>query len=374
MAEEIHVALADRSYDIAVRTGVAGTIGAAARDTLIAGDRWAEGRLAFLVTDSNVASHCDAVQAGFETAGFRTHRATVPAGEPSKSLEAAGGLFAQLAEATADRRTLVVAVGGGVVGDLAGFVAASWGRGVPFFQVPTTLLAAVDSSVGGKTGVNIPAGKNLVGAFHQPTGVVIDTAFLDTLPDREFAAGMAEVVKYGMILDAKFFDWLGENVGGIRGRRPDTLRRLIVRCCELKAQVVQKDEFERTGLRAVLNYGHTFAHAYETLLGYGTLLHGEAVALGMRHAARLARRHGLIPPAVVTRQDSLLAAFDLPDKLPTALDAAAVIERMRVDKKSVDGALRFILPDRIGHVALYDDVPEDLVRTVLAPTDAERFT
>ena len=363
---DLRVDLGDRSYDIAVRSGELASAGAFARQCLEDRGLWSDGRLAFFVTDENVAPHCETVRGGFEAAGFRTDVASVPPGETSKSLDRAAGLFAGLAEATADRRTLVVAVGGGVVGDLAGFAASAWGRGVPFFQVPTSLLAMVDSSVGGKTGVNIPAGKNLVGAFHQPAGVFVDTEVLATLPERELAAGLAEVVKYGVILDAEFFAWLEENADAVLAKEPAAVRHVVTRSCRLKADVVERDEFERTGLRACLNYGHTFGHAYEALLGYGTLLHGEAVAVGMRHAARLAERLGMVDAEFISRQDALLDRFGLPAALPKALSANDVIGRMRVDKKSVDGSLRFVLPERVGRVRLVDDAAESAVEAVLS--------
>jgi 3-dehydroquinate synthase len=196
-------------------------------------------------------------------------------------------LYDQLVDMAADRRTIVVAIGGGVTGDLAGFVAATYARGLRFVQVPTTLLSMVDSSVGGKTGINHPRGKNLIGAFHQPIGVLIDLTTLTTLPDREYRSGLAEVVKYGVILDHEFFDYLEKNVEGLNARTPEVLRHVVARSCELKADVVRQDEYETTGLRAVLNYGHTFGHAFEALSGYGGLLHGEAVSIGMICASRL---------------------------------------------------------------------------------------
>lgn len=362
-SEQVHVDLGPRSYNIEITADCLADVGVFARSCL--GDTWTAGRLAFVVTDSNVRPHAEKVLAGLEKAGWRTGLHTIEAGEASKNLTVASDVFAGLADQKADRRSVVVAVGGGVVGDLAGFVAATWGRGVPFVQVPTTLLADVDSSVGGKTGVNIPAGKNLVGAFHQPLGVFIDTATLDTLPAREFAAGMAEVIKYGVILDAEFFTYLEEHVDAIGQRDPAALQHIIARSCRLKADVVEQDEEERTGLRAVLNYGHTFGHAYETLLGYGTLLHGEAIAVGMIHAGQLAEKLGLIDAKFNARQLKLIEAFNLPTELPRSLDADEIIGRMRVDKKSLDGQMRFILPERLGHVRLFDDVPEDLVRSVL---------
>ena len=221
--------------------------------------------------------------------------------------------------------------------------------------------------MGGKTGINHPAAKNMLGAFHQPIGVLIDTEVLETLPSREFSAGMAEVVKYGVILDADFFAFLEQWADAICRRDPGVLRQVIARCCRLKSDVVEKDEFERTGLRAVLNYGHTFGHAFEALAGYGELLHGEAVAIGMCHASRLAERLGMIDAEATRRQESMLRTFGLPTRLP--LDwrhsGDAVIERMQLDKKTVGGQLRFVLPKRIGHVEVINDVSEADVRAVL---------
>jgi 3-dehydroquinate synthase len=300
-------------------------------------------------------------------AGFRTAVATVPAGEGSKSLAELSRLYDALYDMAADRRTAVVAVGGGVVGDLGGFAAATYNRGLPLLMVPTTLLAMVDSSVGGKTGVNHPKGKNLIGAFHQPAGVWIDTAFLDTLPDREFRSGLAEVVKYGVILDADFFEELEANAGAILDRDPERLQAIIARSCRLKADVVEKDEREETGLRAVLNYGHTFAHAFEAVAGYGTWLHGEAVAAGMVCAGRLAERLGRVPDGFTRRQAQLLEAFGLPTAPLPGWPADALIDAMRRDKKAAGGSLRFVLPTRLGHVELVDGVQESLVREVMRP-------
>jgi 3-dehydroquinate synthase len=224
-------------------------------------------------------------------------------------------------------------------------------------QVPTSLLAQVDSSVGGKVGINLPGAKNMVGAFLQPLGVLIDTATLDTLPQREYRSGMGEVLKYGVILDAELFEDLERHVPELLGRDPDTLIRTIARCCRLKADVVQRDEREETGLRAVLNYGHTFAHALETLTGYGELLHGEAVAIGMTCAVRLARRLGRIDDRLVERQRALTEALGLPIPMPK-LDRRKILATMTRDKKVEHGRLRFVLPSRLGHVELVDDVDE----------------
>jgi 3-dehydroquinate synthase len=301
-------------------------------------------------------------------AGISIDTIAVPSGECSKSLAEAGRIWDALARLAVDRQTHVVAVGGGVVGDLAGFVAATFARGLPVWQVPTTVIAQVDSGIGGKTGINLEAGKNLVGAFWQPRGVLADIGVLETLPDREFASGFAEVVKYGMILDAGFFSWLEAHARRILAREPGLLAEAVERSAALKAFVVERDELERTGLRAVLNYGHTFAHALETAAGYGVLLHGEAVAIGMARAVRLAAMLGRVPPAVIERQDRLLADFSLPTSVPKGQRMAAdgLIEIMRRDKKSVAGSLRFVLPDRVGHVELVDGVPEDLVSRALS--------
>lgn len=338
------------------------------------GSAWTEQKrrvdppFALLITDANVAElHGKTVQQALVAAGWRCETEILPAGETSKSLERISQVYNRLIDLNADRRTVIVAVGGGVVGDAAGFVAATYMRGLPFIQVPTTLLSAVDSSVGGKTGVNHPKAKNMIGAFYQPIGVFIDTATMESLPDREYRAGLAEVVKYGVILDAEFFGYLEDHVEEINVRRPDVVRHMIARSCRLKADVVEQDEHEKTGLRASLNYGHTFGHAFEALAGYGELLHGEAVAIGMIYASRLAERRGLIDARVTQRQVTLLKALHLPTQLPCAIHFGTeeILGRMRLDKKSVSGRLRFILPSEIGKVRVYADIPESDVKLVL---------
>ncbi len=353
------VAAADRSYDIQIGAGVIGEIGVAVARR--------GGRRAVVISDAAVAPHAAAAMASLTAAGIDTTAVAVPSGEASKSLAEAGRLWDALAVNATDRQTHVVAVGGGVVGDLAGFVAATFARGLPVWQVPTTLVAQVDSAIGGKTGINLAAGKNLVGCFWQPSGVVADIDTLATLPDREFTSGLAEVVKYGMILDAEFFAWLEAHAADLVAREPQALVHAVERSAALKAQVVSADEREETGLRAVLNYGHTFAHAFETAAGYGTLLHGEAVSIGMVCAARLAERLGRISSDVVARQDTLLAACRLPLAVP-ALTASTddLLAIMARDKKSLAGQLRFILPDRIGHVELVADIDPHLVRSILS--------
>ena len=355
----VRVNLGSRSYDIAIVSDDPAGVGPFVRSAL------PKTATALVVCDSNTVAHAHAAEAALAGVGLRTARATVPAGEASKCTEQLTALYDALYDIAADRNTAVVAVGGGVVGDLAGFAAATYNRGLPLVMAPTTLLAMVDSSVGGKTGINHPKGKNLIGAFHQPAGVWIDTAHLRTLPEREYLSGLAEVVKYGVILDAAFFDELEAGAEKVRDRKSDLLPTVVARCCRLKADVVEKDEYETTGLRAVLNYGHTFAHAYETCGGYGTLLHGEAVAIGMHDAARLAQQRGLVDEAFVERQRKLLEALWLPLSPQTECATDDLIAVMRRDKKAVGGQMRFILPTRVGEVKLFDDVPEPLVRAVL---------
>ncbi|HEY7330626.1 MAG TPA: 3-dehydroquinate synthase [Gemmataceae bacterium] len=353
----IRVQLGERSYDIVVASSDIAGLGSFARQRV-------KVSRAFIVTDEHVIEHADKVAASLGDAGFQSQLVSLPAGESQKSLAVASYLYDQLAESGADRKTLVVAVGGGVIGDLAGFVAATWNRGLPLLMVPTTLLAMVDSSVGGKVGINHPLGKNLIGAFHQPVGVWIDTAFLSTLPDREYRSGLAEVVKYGVILDAELFSYLEQHTEAILARNAECVRHIVARSCRLKANVVEQDEREETGLRAVLNYGHTFAHAFETVGGYGAWLHGEAVSAGMICASRLAERRGLVGSDVTERQRCLLQTFALPIA-PEPWPVDDLLATMRRDKKAVAGKLRFVLPRRLGEVALFDDVPESDVRQVL---------
>lgn len=356
----VRVNLGPRAYNIAVTSNDPAGVGPFARRCV------PKSTAAIVIGDTNVEPHVQRVCEQLTANGFHTDTSLVPAGESSKNLFTAAFLFDKLADMTADRQTLVVAVGGGVVGDLAGFVAATYNRGLPLLMVPTTLLAMVDSSVGGKTGVNHPRGKNLIGAFHQPAGVWIDTAFLGTLPDREYRSGLAEVVKYGVILDPELFAFLESNVGSILARDPAAVRHIVARSCRLKADVVEQDEREETGLRVILNYGHTFAHAFETVGGYGAWLHGEAVAAGMVCAMRLAERLGRDGPQFGDRQTKLLEAFGLPTAVNPGWNIDALVDVMRRDKKAEAGKLRFVLPTGLGHVELVGDVSEPVVREVLA--------
>ena len=353
----VRVNLAERSYDIVITDADMSGLGRFARERCA-------GSLALVAADAQVVRIADLVGGSLTANGFQVRAAIVPSGESQKSPAGAAHLYDQLAAMEADRRTLVVAVGGGVMGDLAGFVAATYARGLSLLMVPTTLLAMVDSSVGGKVGINHSAGKNLIGAFHQPIGVWIDISTLATLPDRAFRSGLAEVVKYGVILDLDLFVYLESHVPAILRRDSETLRHLIARSCALKASIVERDEREETGLRAVLNYGHTFAHAFETVSEYSGWLHGEAVAAGMVCAARLARIRGLVSTDLESRQQRLLESF----KLPSATQrwpAADLLAAMRRDKKALAGRLRLILPTRLGEAKLFDDVSEAEVRAVL---------
>ncbi len=350
--QTVRVELGTRSYDIVIGDNILSGTGRLTQQWCSSSGSKA-GLRAFLVADATIMPmHGERVRSSLEAGGVEVHTASVPSGEQSKCYTELQLLHDGLVEMAADRKTLVVVVGGGVSGDLAGFAAASYARGLRFIQIPTTLLAMVDSSVGGKTGINHPRGKNLVGAFHQPNGVVIDLATLKTLPDREYRAGLAEVVKYGVILDREFFEYLERHVNGLNDRSLDVLQHVVSRSCELKADVVRQDEFETTGLRAVLNYGHTFGHAFEALSGYGTLLHGEAVSIGMVCASRLAEKLGRITTNDTQRQIHLLQALKLPVDVPVALRTQrdAIVAAMMLDKKTEGRELRFVLPSCIGHV------------------------
>ena len=325
------------------------------------------GRHLFIVSDTNVAplyAHrlAAVLQAQLPNASIVV--TCLPAGEAAKTLDQFAELMRELADFGAARDACVFALGGGVVGDLAGFAAACWMRGIDVVQVPTTLLAMVDSSVGGKTAVDLPQGKNLVGAFHSPRAVFADTTTLRTLPPRELRAGFAEVVKYGAIVDGGFFEWLEQHAMALLGMDEALLAEAIARSCAHKAAIVQRDPHEH-GERALLNFGHTFAHAIESEQGYGGCIHGEAVAIGMVLAARLSSALALAPAADGDRLQALLERFGLPVRLPAGLDADALLARMRLDKKTQSGGLRFILWDRIGAARVVADVQETQILQVL---------
>jgi 3-dehydroquinate synthase len=354
----VHVNLGPRSYEIEIGSG---NLASAARFC----DAERDDAHAVVITDANVDNlYSEPVSEPLAELGCEVDILVVEAGEQSKSSEAAAELWEQMLDQGADRTTVVVALGGGVVGDLAGFVAATFARGLRFVQIPTTLLAQVDSSVGGKVGINLPGAKNMVGAFWQPRGVLIDVDVLATLPDREYRAGLAEVVKYGVIQDAEFFAYLEANVEAINSRQADVLTYIVERCCRLKADVVEQDEREETGLRAILNYGHTFCHAFEAATDYQQLLHGEGVAIGMMCAARLAERLQRVDAQFVNRQQSLLEAFRMPLEVPK-LDHEELVELMYRDKKVERGRLRFVLPSQLGHVELVRNVALDDILAAL---------
>ena len=360
----VRVDLGPRSYEIAIQEAAPpATFARFARDCLDAAGM-SRGRTALVITDRNVAGLAEPYASALEGVGLAAGLVAIAPGEGSKSLESAAELYARLAALPADRQTCVVAFGGGVVGDLAGFVAATYARGLPLVMVPTTLLAQVDSSVGGKVGVNLAAAKNLIGAFHQPVGVWIDTAHLASLPDRERRCGLAEVVKYGVILDPEFFEFLEANADRLAAGDPEATRRVIARSCELKASVVERDETERTGLRAILNFGHTIGHAVEAVAGYGgDYQHGEAVAVGMVAEARLAARLGRATPEVGDRLVALLGRLGLPVRAP-GLAGEALLAAMALDKKNQGGKIRFVLPERVGAV-VETEAPVDLIQAVV---------
>ena len=291
---------------------------------------------------------------------FDTASVILPDGEQYKNLDTLNTIFTALLEQRFNRDCTLVALGGGVVGDITGFAAASYQRGVAFLQIPTTLLAQVDSSVGGKTGVNHSLGKNMIGAFHQPGCVVIDTDTLDTLDDRQLSAGLAEVIKYGLIRDAGFFDWLETNMNALRARDKQALAYAIERSCSIKAEIVAADERE-SGQRALLNLGHTFGHAIETGTGYGNWLHGEAVATGMLMAADLSARHGWLSTDLVQRTEQLLKNAGLPTSPPAAMNEVQFMELMAIDKKVVDGELRLVLLKAIGDAVVTGDFKAELL-------------
>ena len=365
--QPLTVGLGARSYDIAVGRGLLDRI-VDITDGMLAG------RHVVIISDAAVAPHHLApLEVACRTTARRCDSLTVASGEASKSMTVLARLLEDVLALGVDRDVILIALGGGVIGDLVGFAAASLLRGVDFIQVPTTLLAQVDSSVGGKTGVNAAAGKNLIGAFHQPRAVVIDIATLETLPARELRAGYAEVVKYGLLGDAGFFEWLEANGGDVLRRDEAALSHAILTSCAAKARIVEADENE-AGQRALLNLGHTFAHAFEAVCGYdGRLLHGEAVGVGMVMAYRLAGKMGLCSGQDGGRAAAHISTSGLSTRLadiPAATASTAeLIDIMRRDKKVRNGQMRFVLPRSIGDSFVCDTVPEDMLATVL---DASR--
>jgi 3-dehydroquinate synthase len=322
-----------------------------------------------IVTNPTVGKlYCAKLAGGIKKAGFNAVVSIIPDGEKFKTLQSVNNIYKDMLGAKLDRRSVVIALGGGVVGDVAGFAAATYLRGLPLIQVPTTLLAMVDSSVGGKTGVDLKEGKNLVGAFYQPKAVWIDVSTLKALPQRQLSNGLAEVIKYGVIKDAAFFSYLEKNISKITGQEKTDLKvceYIVSVCCNIKARVVEKDEFETKGLREILNFGHTFGHALETLNGYNSLLHGEGVVVGMNFAASLALKQGKFSEKEKARLKTLILQAGLGACALKRFPATQLIDVMKRDKKTRDGKLRFVLPLKIGKVEVVPDISENLIKEVL---------
>ena len=354
---EISVSLGSRSYPILVGAGTLSTVGLELAKRGV-------GRRVVLITDAAISRlHGDPVRRSLIEAGFDVTQVDIPEGEQAKRLDVASDLWDRLLDLGCDRSSTVVALGGGAVGDLAGFVAATYMRGMNFVQVPTTLLAQVDASIGGKTAIDHPHGKNLIGAFHQPRMVIVDPQTLTTLSEREFRSGLAEVIKHGIVLDAAYFQDLEASIPALMARDLSTLDRVVAGSCRLKAAVVERDEQEAE-LRWVLNNGHTVGHALEAATGFRRWAHGEAVSLGMVAEARLAERLGVGTAATTERQRRLLDAVGLPVK-GHATDPAVVIEALSHDKKRRDGRVSFVLAPEIGAFRIVPDVPPDAIRRVL---------
>lgn len=354
----VHVNLGERSYDVHVGEGALDRAG-----ELISGT--SKARVAAVVTNPRIGKlYAERVVESLRGAGIAGHVITIPAGERYKNLNTVRRVYEQLLDHRIDRTGMVIGLGGGVVGDLAGFVAATYLRGIDFVQMPTSLLAQVDASVGGKVGVDLPRGKNLVGAFYQPKIVLADTGTLRTLHKSQFRSGLAEVIKYGIILDSEYYAYLERNLPAIMRLESDPLRHVVERSIELKAWVVAQDERE-SGLRSILNYGHTVGHAIESLTGYKSLLHGEGVAIGMVTAALIAREMGMADESLAGRIKDLLMRVGLPSQPPAGLSHTAIIEAMKLDKKVARGKLRFVLVTEIGSAFVSEDVMPELIARAL---------
>ena len=359
MSQTIEVKAKSGSYEVRVGRGLLKEVPACMKELRLGGR-------AFIIGDTHTRMFVEQLEHFLINAGTETCTATIIAGEGSKNLNTVRQLYSACAEAGLDRKSVIIAVGGGVVGDVAGFVAATYLRGLRFIQVPTTVVGQVDSSIGGKTGVDLKEGKNLVGAFHQPSLVVCDLDLLESLPQREFNSGLAEMIKYGLIADEGLFSELEKRLS----RKPVTLdSEMIIRCGQIKAQVVSEDERETLGVRAVLNYGHTIGHAIEAVAGYGKLLHGEAISIGMVGAAMLSHDRLQFPGRDVKRVHDVLAAAGLPVKLPRTLQTPMamkkLIKTMFLDKKTREGKLQFVLLEKIGKARTGQEVSPDEAEKVL---------
>lgn len=350
----VFVNLGARSYTVQVGRGLLDSLGAEVSKKL-------KSTKVAVITDSNVAPlYAERALASLQAAGKETTLITVAAGEASKSLACLEAVCQEMASAGLDRKSFVVALGGGVIGDLAGFAASVYQRGIPYVQVPTTVLSQVDSSVGGKTGVNLPEAKNMVGTFHQPVHVIADVDTLDSLPKREWNEGFAEIIKHAAIRDASMFDAIEQIIAG-----KGDLVALIRRNISIKASVVESDEFEVTGTRAILNFGHTLGHAIESAAGYGVLLHGEAISLGLHAAAWLSTKISGLNSIELERIKSVLAAFSLPLKLSDVLSDEDILRRMKMDKKFDQGAIRFVLIKALGEAFVSKDIHEGHLKQAL---------
>ena len=354
----LNVDLGDRSYPIYIGTGLL-----AESDLLT---RHIQGKSALIVSNSTVAPlYLEPVESSLDAAALRHDKIILDDGEQYKTLDSVNRIIDILLRQRHDRRSTVIALGGGVIGDIGGFAASIYQRGVNFIQVPTTLLSQVDSSVGGKTGVNHALGKNMIGAFYQPQCVLADIDSLGTLPARELSAGLAEVIKYGLIYDADFFAWLEANIDGLVRVDPDLLAQAVLVSCEIKARVVEQDERE-SGIRAILNLGHTFGHAIETVMGYGNWLHGEAVAAGMMMAIDLSIREGLIDESIRQRSADLLRRAGLPVEPPDDISVEQYLDVMAIDKKTLDGNIRLVLLRALGEAFISADYSADKLRQTLS--------
>lgn len=357
MTRIVKVDLGDQSYDIHIGNNCLTSLAESAAGI-------PRSSRCILVSDELVFSlYGNTVLDILRSTGLRVENAVIKGGEACKNLATLGWLYEQMIEKGMDRKSTVLALGGGVVGDLAGFAAASFMRGIGYIQIPTSLLAQVDSSVGGKTGVNLPLGKNLVGAFYQPDLVFADVNLLHTLEEKEYQTGLAEVIKYGIIWDIDFFNYLEGNVEPIKARDMDCLIHIVSRCCEIKAEIVAQDEKEN-GLRALLNLGHTFGHAFEALTNYGKFTHGQAVAIGMVYAARLAASLGMMTEQEAKRVTDLIENYGLPINYGD-LNPRAIVERMYLDKKSIGGKIRMVLPEGIGRSRIVSGVTDAQLEQIL---------
>ncbi len=358
MKNHLLVETATQSYPVFVGYGLLDKLGTKIKKTDLSGTT-------IIISDENVFSvYGTRIKGILKHAGFSVNAFVVPPGEETKNIDYAVKIYDFLIEHHTERNDIVIALGGGMVGDLAGFVAATFLRGVPWIQVPTSLVAMVDASIGGKVGVNHPKGKNLIGAFYQPNLVLIDPQTLTTLPRRELTSGWAEVIKYGFILDEEFVQFLESNVHGLVKLEPDLLNRVITRSATIKAEIVSQDEKEKEGKRTVLNYGHTIAHGLEAASQYEQFLHGEAVAIGMVGAAKLSKQLGLLSSGAVERHIALLQQFGLPTGF-SGLDLTAITEAMELDKKVRDKSIRWVLLKNIGRTVIRSDVPQQYVLSVL---------